>query len=35
MSQSSTIVFALLAGFIVFATVRGELPAYLKTIGLG
>lgn len=35
MSQSSKIAFALLIGFIVYITVRGELPAYLCVIGLG
>lgn len=35
MSQSSTIAFGLLAGFVVYITVRGELPAYLCVIGLG
>jgi hypothetical protein len=32
---SSTIAFALILGFIVFVTVRGELPVYLGVIGLG
>jgi hypothetical protein len=35
MSQSSTIAFFLLAGFIVFITVRGELPRYAAVVGLG
>lgn len=35
MSNTSQIAFALIAGFIVFITVRGELPAYLCVIGLG
>lgn len=35
MSQSSTIAFALIVGFIVFITVRGELPKYLGVLGLG
>ena len=35
MPNTSTIAFALIAGFIVFITVRGELPAYLCVIGLG
>lgn len=34
-SQSSTIGFFLIAGFIVYVTVRGELPAYLCVIGFG
>lgn len=34
MSQNSIIAFGLLAGFIVFITVRGELPRYLAVIGL-
>lgn len=34
MPQSSTIAFALIVGFIVFVTVRGELPSYLKVVGL-
>jgi len=33
--QTSTIAFALIIGFIVFITVRGELPTYLGVIGLG
>jgi hypothetical protein len=35
MDQSSTIGFALVTGFIVYITVRGELPAYLCVVGLG
>lgn len=35
MPQTSTIAFALIVGFIVFITVRGELPTYLGVIGLG
>ncbi len=35
MPQSSTIAFALIVGFIVFITVRGELPKYLGVLGLG
>lgn len=35
MPQTSTIAFALIVGFIVFVTVRGELPTYLGVIGLG
>jgi hypothetical protein len=34
MPQTSTIVFALVIGFLVFVTVRGELPKYLAVIGL-
>jgi len=34
MSQTSIIAAALIIGFIVFITVRGELGSYLKTIGL-
>jgi hypothetical protein len=33
-SQTSVIVFALLVGFVVFITVRGELPVYLWVLGL-
>ncbi len=35
MDNSSTIGFALITGFIVYITVRGELPAYLCVVGLG
>lgn len=35
MSQSSTIAFFLLAGFLVFVTMRGELPKYAAVVGLG
>ncbi len=35
MDNSSTIGYALIAGFIVYITVRGELPAYLCIVGLG
>src|SRR5665213_351128 len=34
-SPSSSIGFALTAGFIVYITVRGELPAYLCVVGIG
>jgi len=34
MSQTSIIAAALIAGFIVFITTRGELPKYLAVIGL-
>jgi hypothetical protein len=33
-SQTSVIMFALLVGFIVFITVRGELQSYLFILGL-
>lgn len=32
--QTSVIFFALLVGFVVFITLRGELQAYLAVIGL-
>ena len=35
MSQSSTIAFFLLAGFVAFITMRGELPAYAAILGIG
>ena len=35
MSQSSTIAFALLVGFVAFITMKGELPKYAAVIGLG
>lgn len=35
MPQTSTIAAALIVGFIVFITVRGELPKYLAILGLG
>lgn len=35
MGQTGTIAFALIVGFIVFITIRGELPTYLGVIGLG
>jgi hypothetical protein len=35
MSQSSTIAFFLMAGFLVFITMRGELPKYAAVVGLG
>jgi hypothetical protein len=34
-SQSATIVFFLLAGFIAFVTMKGELPQYAATVGIG
>jgi len=35
MSQNSIIAAALMIGFIVFITVRGELPKYFGALGLG
>lgn len=35
MPNTSTIAFALIVGYIVFITVRGELPVYLGVIGFG
>jgi hypothetical protein len=35
MGQSSTIAFFLIAGFIVYVTMKKELPAYLAVIGIG
>jgi hypothetical protein len=35
LSQSSTIAFFLLGGFIVFITIKGELPSYLGVLGIG
>jgi hypothetical protein len=35
MNQSSVIAFGLLVGFIVFVTIRGELPKYAAVVGLG
>jgi hypothetical protein len=34
MNQTSTIAAALIIGFIVYITVKGELPKYLAVIGL-
>jgi hypothetical protein len=34
-SQSSVIAFGLLVGFLVFITIRGELPQYEQVIGFG
>jgi hypothetical protein len=34
MDQTSLIFAMLVAGFIVFVTLRGELPAYLRVLGL-
>lgn len=35
MNQSSSIAAALIVGFIVFITIRGELSKYLAVLGLG
>ena len=35
LSQSSTIAFFLLAGFIVYVTMKKELPAYAAVLGIG
>jgi hypothetical protein len=35
MSQSNIIVGALVIAFLVFISVRGELPKYLTVVGLG
>lgn len=35
MNQSNVIVGALILGFFVFVTVKGELPAYMAVLGLG
>jgi len=35
MQQSSTIAFFLLAGFVVYITIKGELPAYAGVLGIG
>jgi hypothetical protein len=34
-SQSSIIAFFLLGGFIVYITIKGELPKYAATVGIG
>ena len=34
MSQTSIIGAALIIGFVVFVTVKGELPQYLAVVGL-
>lgn len=34
MNQTSIIAGALIVAFIVFVTVRGELPCYLKVLGI-
>jgi len=33
-SQSSKLAFALLLGFVVYITVKGELPKYLAVVGI-
>jgi hypothetical protein len=35
MSQQGWIAVALLTGFVVFITLRGELPTYLDLVGFG
>jgi hypothetical protein len=35
MGQDSIIFFALLVGFIIYVTAKGELPNYLGCIGFG
>jgi hypothetical protein len=35
MGQSSTIMFYLLAGFIIFVTMKGQLVDYAGVVGLG
>jgi len=34
-SQSSTIAFFLLAGFVIYVTMKGELPQYAAILGIG
>jgi hypothetical protein len=34
MPQTSTIAAAMLIGFVVYITVKGELQSYLATVGL-
>lgn len=34
MSQSSIIAAALVIGFVVYVTIKGQLPAYLAVIGI-
>lgn len=34
MNHSQTVAAALILGFFVFVTVRGELPAYMRVVGL-
>ena len=35
MSQSTVIAGALIFAFVIFITMRGELPKYLAVLGLG
>lgn len=35
MSQTTKIAFALFIGYIVFVTMKGQLPAYMAVVGLG
>lgn len=35
MPQSSTIAFFLGAGFLIYITMRGELPKYAAVLGIG
>jgi hypothetical protein len=35
LSQSSIIAFFLLAGFLVYVTIKGELPKYAAILGIG
>ena len=35
MSQSSVIAFFLLIGFVLYATMQGQLPAYAAVLGFG
>lgn len=35
MSQSSALAFFLGAGFLIFITMKGQLPAYAQVIGFG
>lgn len=35
MNQSSTIAFFLLAGFVIYITMKGELPKYAAVLGIG
>lgn len=34
MSQSASILFYLAAGFLIFVTIKGELPKYAAVVGL-
>jgi hypothetical protein len=35
LSQSSTIAFYLIVGFLIFITMKGELPTYANLLGFG